>query len=229
MPTSRTSFAHHSTAVLGYLSILQEELSGPLTPGQRDDLSQVKRSSERLVELIDDLLELTTLKRGAPRLAIEEFGPWEAMREAIGVAGKPAAGVALRLEDPTSPTTVMRSDRKKIVRILVSLLSNAVKFTARGEIVAGAAVQGDRVVYAVRDTGIGIPPEAQRIVFEEFRQVDGSTTRRFGGSGLGLALARQLARLLGGEIQLESVPGEGSTFIVELPLEASLVAVEPDF
>ena len=217
------------TAVLGYLSILQEELSGPLTPGQRDDLSQVKRSSERLVELIDDLLELTTLKRGAPRVALEEFGPWEAIREAVGVAGKPAAGVALRLEDPTSPTAVMRSDRKKIVRILVSLLSNAVKFTARGEIVAGAAVQGDRVVYSVRDTGIGIPPEAQRIVFEEFRQVDGSTTRRFGGSGLGLALARQLARLLGGEIQLESVPGEGSTFIVELPLEASLVAVESDF
>lgn len=217
------------TAVLGYLSILQDELSGPLTPGQREDLSQVKRSSERLVELIDDLLELTTLKRGAPRIAIDEFGVFEPVREAAPQAGTPASGVALRFVEPAPPVVVMRSDRRKIVRILVSLLGNAIKFTAHGEIVAGAAIHGDRVVYSVRDTGIGIPPDAQRFVFEEFRQVDGSTTRRFGGSGLGLALARQLARLLGGEILLESVPGEGSTFTVELPLEASQHGVEPDF
>jgi len=112
----------------------------------------------------------------------------------------------------------MRSDRKKISKILVSLLSNAYKFTARGEVVASVEVRNDRVVYRVQDTGIGIPVEARKLVFDEFRQVDGSATRRYGGSGLGLSLSRRLAHLLGGEIELETSQ-EGSAFTVELPLE----------
>jgi signal transduction histidine kinase len=120
---------------------------------------------------------------------------------------------------------LMRSDRQRIRKILASLLGNAYKFTARGEVIASVDVQGDRIVYRIRDTGIGIPHDAQAFVFDEFRQVDGSETRHYGGSGLGLALARQLARVLGGDITVESVPGEGSTFIVELPLETAVPAV----
>jgi signal transduction histidine kinase len=208
------------TAVLGYLSILQEELSGPLTAGQRTDLAHVKRSSERLLELIDDLLELTALKRGATEIHIEEFDPRLVLLEATRLVKGRSDDVALRIEEPPHGVSLMRSDRRKIVKILASLLSNAYKFTARGEVVASVAAHGDRVVYRLRDTGIGIPLAAQKLVFEEFRQVDGSYTRRYNGTGLGLALSRQLARTLGGEITCESIEGEGSTFTVELPLDA---------
>jgi signal transduction histidine kinase len=113
----------------------------------------------------------------------------------------------------------MQSDRRKVVRILANLLSNAFKFTPRGEIRAAVAVRDGMVQFTVQDTGIGIATEAQDVIFDEFRQVDGSVTRRYGGSGLGLALSRRLARLLGGDIRLRSTPDEGSTFTVELPLE----------
>jgi signal transduction histidine kinase len=101
-------------------------------------------------------------------------------------------------------------------------LSNAYKFTPRGEVRARVAADGDRISYSVEDTGIGIPAAAHEYVFDEFRQVDGSTTRVYGGSGLGLALARGLARRLGGEITLWSEPGVGSTFTVQLPLRAGV-------
>ena len=113
----------------------------------------------------------------------------------------------------------MQSDRRKVVRILANLLSNAFKFTARGEIRASVAVRDSMVCFAVQDTGIGISGDAQDVVFDEFRQVDGSVTRRYGGSGRGLALSRRLARLLGGDITVQSTLNEGSTFIVELPVE----------
>jgi len=207
------------TAVLGYISILQEGISGPLTEGQRHDLTHVRHASERLLDLIESLLELTTLKRGELDVFIEDVDPRDPLREAVGSVPHVAPGVTLRLDEPSTILPTIRTDRKKIFRILVSLLANAAKFTERGEIVASVALANDRVVYRVRDTGIGIAPEAQQFVFDEFRQVDGSSTRRYGGSGLGLSLAQRLVAILGGTIGMHSVPGEGSTFTVELPLE----------
>ncbi|MFN8670424.1 MAG: ATP-binding protein, partial [Gemmatimonadaceae bacterium] len=127
--------------------------------------------------------------------------------------------VELRVAEAPPFMPRMKSDRKKIARILASLLGNAYKFTPRGHIDVGVTLVGDRVQFAVADTGIGIPLEAQGMVFEAFRQVDGSVTRRYGGSGLGLALARRLARLLGGDVELRSAPGSGTTFTLALPLE----------
>jgi signal transduction histidine kinase len=207
------------TAVLGYISILQEGISGPLTDGQRHDLTHVKGASERLLDLIENLIELTTLKRGELDLFIEAVDPRAPLREAVASVAAPGVRVEIRLEEPTTILPKIHSDRKKIFRILVSLLGNAVKFTERGEIVASVARANDRVVYRVQDTGIGISVDAQQYVFDEFRQVDGSATRRYGGSGLGLALAQRLAQLLGGSIELRSTLGEGSTFSVALPLE----------
>jgi len=207
------------TSVLGYISILQEELSGPLTDGQRHDLAHVKRASERLLELIEDLLELTTLTRGDVSLFVEEFDPALVLQEvAATVPGRPS-DVELVVSEPPAFLPRMRSDRKKIARILVSLLGNAYKFTPRGRVELGVALVGDRVEYRVGDTGIGIPAEAQALVFEEFRQLDGSVTRRYGGSGLGLALVRRLSRLLGGDVGMRSTPGAGTVFVVSLPLE----------
>jgi signal transduction histidine kinase len=121
----------------------------------------------------------------------------------------------------------MKSDRRKIAKILGALLNNAFKFTHEGKVRVGLQTTGDRAIFTVEDTGIGIPEDAQRYVFEEFRQVDGTMTRRYGGSGLGLTLARRLARFLGGEINLASTVGVGSTFRVELPLDVETAPRQP--
>lgn len=210
------------TAVMGYVALLQEGISGPLTPEQAGNLQQVRHASERLLDLIDNLLELTTLKRGGLEVHIEEFDPRQPLRDALtATPGRPAE-VELVVSEPTTVLPSMRSDRQKLQKILVSLLHNAYKFTARGEVRCTLEVANGRAVYRVEDSGIGIPLDAQGMVFDEFRQADGSATRRYGGSGLGLALSRQLARLLGGDIELESKPSEGSTFTLELPLDAGL-------
>ncbi|MEO8335275.1 MAG: HAMP domain-containing sensor histidine kinase, partial [bacterium] len=206
------------TAVMGYLSLMEEGLAGPVTPEQRKTLAQVKTSSHHLLDLIGDLLELTTLKRGGIAAVMSAFDIRDPLHDAITATRGRADGVALRVSEPESPV-MMVSDRRKIAKLLVALLSNAYKFTSTGEVRVSVSTRNDRVVYRVVDTGIGIPEEMQTQVFEEFRQVDGSSTRRFGGSGLGLSLAQRLAHLLGGEIYLESALGEGSTFRVELPIE----------
>jgi len=206
------------TAVLGYTYLIQEGLAGPLTDEQRTTLGQVTSASERLLTLIDDLLDLTTLKRGEVTMHIESFDPMTALHEAVSSVRR-QKDVALHVEPGPGTGLQMQSDRRKVVRILANLLSNAVKFTARGEIRASVTLHEGMIRFTVQDTGIGIAPEAQDVIFDEFRQVDGSVTRRYGGSGLGLALSRRLARLLGGDIKLHSVPAEGSTFMVDLPIE----------
>ncbi|MDQ2666211.1 MAG: GAF domain-containing sensor histidine kinase [Gemmatimonadota bacterium] len=206
------------TAVMGYLALMEEEISGPVNSEQRQHLAQVKTASKQLLDLIGDLLELTTLKRGGQAVNTTAFDIRDPLHEAISATRGRAEGVALRVSEPEA-STMMMSDQRMIVKLLVALLSNAYKFTASGEVRVSVAVRGDRVAYRVTDTGIGIPESTQRQVFDEFRQVDGSTTRRYGGSGLGLSLAQRLANLLGGEIFVESTLGEGSTFHVELPLE----------
>ncbi|HZO18798.1 MAG TPA: ATP-binding protein [Gemmatimonadaceae bacterium] len=207
------------TAVLGYTYLIQEGLAGPLTEEQRTTLAQVTSASERLLTLIDDLLDLTSLKRGEVTIHIDAFDPVEALHEAIASTRGRHKDVALHVDVPETMPVPMQSDRRKVVRILGNLLSNAFKFTSRGEIRASVTVSDGRVRFTVRDTGIGIAHGAQDLIFDEFRQVDGSVTRRYGGSGLGLALSRRLARLLGGDITLRSTPDEGSTFVVELPVE----------
>lgn len=207
------------TTVMSYLSILSEEISGPLTAEQSAELAEARSASERLLELVDALLEFTALRCGTLEVMIEEFDPRVPLREALRVAKGPPEGVQLIVEELDVEFPALRSDRRKITRILVSLLSNAFKFTARGEVRASLRFANDKVVYSVQDTGIGIEPAAQLLVFDEFRQVDGTATRRYGGSGIGLALARGVARLLRGDVELVSAPGQGSTFMLTLPLE----------
>jgi signal transduction histidine kinase len=199
---------------------MQEGLAGPMTAEQQHTLTQVRGASEQLLSLISDLLELTSIRRGGPEIALDDFHPGDALREAVALTPGRPQDVEVRVVVPEN-APLMRSDRGKVVKVLASLLSNAYKFTSRGEVRARVAAEGDRIAYSIEDTGIGIPPAAHEYVFDEFRQVDGSTTRVYGGSGLGLALARGLARRLGGEILLASEPGVGSTFTVRLPLRAA--------
>jgi signal transduction histidine kinase len=206
------------TAVMGYLALMEEGLAGPVTAEQIRTLTQVKSSSQQLLDLIGDLLELTTLKRGGLEVVPSAFDARDPLHDAVTATRGRSEQVALRVSEPEAPV-IMVSDRRKIAKLLGALLSNAYKFTAAGEVRVSLEVRDDRAVFRVQDTGIGIAEEMQSLVFEEFRQVDGSSTRRYGGSGLGLSLAQRLARLLGGQIHVESIVGEGSTFRVELPLE----------
>jgi len=213
------------TAVMGYVSLLQEEFSGPLTAGQQADLAQVRQASTRLLVLIEDLLDLTSLKRNAPVLEIEEVDPVGLIQQVLATTEGRQSGVEARVIPSDVPVPTLLSDRRKLSRLLGTIVGNAYKFTAAGSVTASVETHGNRVFMRVADTGIGIPDEARRIIFDEFRQVDGSTTRRYGGSGLGLTLARQLARLMGGDIEVDSTPGAGSTFTIDLPLDQSKLGV----
>jgi signal transduction histidine kinase len=205
------------TAVMGYLSLMREGLAGPLNEEQRRTLDQVKEASEELLALIADLLELTALKRGSIAAMVTEMDPREPLRDAVAGARGRRERVVLEVTEPDI-TPAMRSDRRTIAKVLKVLLDNAFKFTHDGRVRVSLQVAGDRVVYSVEDTGIGIPPGARDAVFEEFRQLDGTLTREYSGAGLGLALARRLARLVQGDITLTSNPGMGSTFRLDVPL-----------
>ena len=198
-------------------------MSGPLTDEQRNTLSHVKSSSERLLVLIEDLLELTALRRGEVRVQVELFDPraaLEAALEATRRSRRRASSCARRF--PNGPPRWMRSDRQKVVQDSVQAARQRVQVHRAGRGARdGAGAQRCRAIHRIAIRGSASPSTAQQLVFDEFRQVDGSTTRQYGGSGLGLALARRLARLLGGDIQLESAPEEGSSFVVEIPLEFS--------
>jgi len=205
------------TAVIGYISLMQDGLAGPINDEQQRTLGQVKAASEQLLGLIGDLLELTMLNGGAMEPSIAEFDPRAPMRDAVNATTGRKETVTLEVAVPEH-APMMTSDRRKITKILGVLIDNAFKFTNDGKIRVALQTFADRVVYTVEDTGIGIPEDATRYIFDEFRQVDGTMTRKYGGSGLGLALARRLAGLLGGEIVLASTARSGSIFRVELPL-----------
>jgi signal transduction histidine kinase len=205
------------TAVIGYISLMLEGLAGPVTTEQRESLLQVKDASEQLLGLIGDLLDLTALKRGSLGVLVTEVDPRDPLRDALGAARGRRPQVVLEVAMPDL-VPMLRTDRRAVAKALQALIDNAFKFTREGTVRVSLRVEGDRIVYAVEDTGIGIPAEAHRAVFEEFRQLDGGLTREFGGPGLGLSLAQRLARLVHGEITLTSNPGVGSTFTLELPL-----------
>jgi signal transduction histidine kinase len=158
------------------------------------------------------------LKRGALDFEIAEVDPRQPMREALATSFGKKAGVELKVNEPEGELPPMRTDWKKVTKALRALIDNAFKFTPKGSVTVSVEISGQHVAYTVEDTGIGIPGEAQQLIFDEFRQLDGGLTRAYGGSGLGLSLARRLARLVQGDISLESAPGVGSTFRLDLPL-----------
>jgi len=204
------------TAVMGYVSLLQEEIPGPVNAEQQNTLEHVKDASEQLLSLIGDVLEMTSLKQETLAPNVSEFDPRAPIRAAIEASKGRRPHVALEVSQPEI-VPMMSSDVRTVTKTLKALIDNAFKFTREGQVCITLSIAGDRVKYAVRDTGVGIAPEMHEIIFDEFRQVDGSRTRAFNGSGLGLALARRLARLVRGDITVASTPGVGSTFTLELP------------
>jgi signal transduction histidine kinase len=188
-------------------------------------VAKINVAAGMLMRLIEDMLDLSRVKLGRSEVLHGAGDAAALARQAADAAGIPPDGVGLTIDAPEGELPI-ETDIEKATKILQNLISNALKFTPAGAVTVSIRPVEDggvRVVeWEVRDTGIGIAPEQLDAIFDEFRQVDGSSTRLYGGTGLGLALSRRLAELLGGSIQVESEPGRGSTFTLRLPARMSL-------
>jgi signal transduction histidine kinase len=206
-------------AILGYVELMAMEMEARMTEMQRTYLSRIRSNQRHLLSLIDDVLSFAKLEAGRRPLSTQTVR----VSDVLGVVESLVEPELRRKElsfscDPCDPALAVRADPEKLRQILLNLAGNAVKFTAPGGRVGlGAVREQDRVRIWVRDTGIGIPPDQLEHVFEPFFQVDRGTTRRYPGIGLGLAIARDFARTMGGEVRLESEPGQGSIASLELP------------
>lgn len=206
------------TAIIGYEELLAEGISGEINDQQRQQLQRIKMSASHLLTLIDEILLYARVEAGRETVQIEPVAAKGVIDDAIAFVLPSAAEKSLALgADGVDPALMLDTDLGKLRQMLLNLLANAVKFTSQGKVTVRAFAQGDKVVFEVIDTGIGISREDLTHVFDPFWQVDQNTTRRAGGSGLGLSVTKRLANLLGGNVSAESEPQKGSTFRIELP------------
>ncbi|HEY4360872.1 MAG TPA: CHASE domain-containing protein [Bryobacteraceae bacterium] len=214
--------------VLGMTALL---LDSPLTEDQRDLAQTALTSGESLLKILNDILDFSKIEAGKLDIASEPFDLEEAVASVADLLAPAAAqkGIELALRwSPGTPRTVI-GDGGRLRQVLMNLVGNAVKFTSHGHVLLAVECTGqtaDRAVihFSVEDTGIGIPEDVQKIIFRKFTQADGSITRRFGGTGLGLAVSTELVNLMGGQLQVRSTVGQGSTFSFSLPLSTSAAA-----
>jgi PAS domain S-box-containing protein len=207
-------------AILGYTSMLLKGVSGELNSHQRRNLERIDSNSQHLLSIINDILDISRIEAGKMPLTMAEFPIpdliGEVLAEVEPLIARTRLAVTTRVEDALPP---LRSDRQKVKQIVINLLTNALKFTPQGWVTLTAARDpgADRIAIAVADSGIGISPKDQDVIFEDFRQADDSPTRQYTGAGLGLAICRRLATMLGGDLTVHSALGEGSTFTLALP------------
>ena len=213
------------TPLNGVLAMAQVMALGELSAGQRQKLSVINHSGEALLTIVNDILDLSKIEAGRMDLDPRPFDLGE-MALALQALYEPVAlakGLAFNVTLAPGLEGFWRGDPDRIRQVIANLVSNALKFTETGSVgvtLSPAAPAGVRI--AVADTGLGLAPLQQELVFEKFRQAEASTSRRFGGTGLGLSICRQLAELMGGRIWVTSREGAGSTFFVELPLERAM-------
>jgi len=206
-------------AIIGFTRLVTRRSKGVLPKKQFENLGKILTSSKHLLALINDILDLSKIEAGRMEVHPVEFELEPLIDVCLRTIEPLVAVERLELVKEVTPgLPIIFTDPDKIKQMLVNLLSNAVKFTERGQIRVKATSEEDRIHLAVEDTGIGIAPKAIEVIFDEFCQVDSSTTRRYGGTGLGLSISRHLARLLGGDISVKSKKGEGSTFTLAIPV-----------
>jgi two-component system sensor histidine kinase/response regulator len=220
--------------VVGLTALLLET---PLDQTQKQYAQGVKGAGEALLSLINDILDFSKLEAGKVDLDIRAFDPRVLVEEVAGLLTEPAQAKNLELIAYCEPDVPARlhGDSGRIRQILLNLASNAVKFTAAGEVSIRVTTETPdakpgvtaMVCFEVRDTGIGIDPAHHARLFESFSQADASTTRRYGGTGLGLAICSRLTEAMGGEIGLDSAPGDGSTFWFRIPVPVALPSTDP--
>ena len=209
------------SVITGYVELLLDEVFGRLTPEQTASLDRVGTSARELLELINATLGISRLETGRTALTLQEIHPAALLREveAETAATRDKPEVASLWHVPDDLPTVY-SDAVKLKVLLKNLINNAFKFTDAGSVTVRAAARDDWLELCVTDTGIGMSPAVQAVIFEPFRQGDSSTARRRGGVGLGLYILSRLLDMLAGRIEVESAPGKGSTFRVWIPRDA---------
>jgi signal transduction histidine kinase/DNA-binding response OmpR family regulator len=205
-------------AIIGFTRLVMRRSKDVLAPRQYDNLEKILVSAEHLLSLINDILDLAKVEAGRVELYPVEFDLQPLITECLHTVEPMLHSEHVQLvQEVAADLPGLYTDRDKVKQVLMNLLGNAVKFTHTGTITVTARAHHGTIVMAVADTGIGIPAEALGRIFEEFHQVDSSTTREYGGTGLGLAISLHLTRLMGGDITVQSTVGGGSTFTVTLP------------
>jgi signal transduction histidine kinase/DNA-binding response OmpR family regulator len=207
-------------SILGLTRLMLDPTDDPLGPEKDKQARFVRKSAESLLELVNDLLDIAKVEAGKIVVRPDEFAVAQLFGALRGMLRPILVGDKVRLIfDDGGVEQPLVTDESKISQILRNFISNAIKFTDVGEIRVSAALSadGETVTFAVKDTGIGIAPEDQELIFQEFTQIDSHVQRRVKGTGLGLPLSRKLAELLGGRVGVMSAVGDGSTFVVEVP------------
>ena len=208
------------SAVIGYSEMLEEEMEDTVASHLLGDIRKIQSNARHLLSLINDVLDLSKIEADRMTSFAETFDIGAMVHDVAGTVGslvqQKGNVIVVEADDALGS---MHTDQVKVRQCLFNLVSNAAKFTEDGHITLRAGRAGDIVTFSVADTGIGMTPQQLNRLFERFTQADASTTRRFGGTGLGLAITRAFCRLLGGDVAVTSVPGEGSVFTITLPAE----------
>jgi signal transduction histidine kinase len=217
-------------SILGFTDVMLEGLDGTLTDYMDNDLRLIQKNGQHLLHLINDVLDMAKIESGRMNLHLEKFTIHSVFDEVTSITSTLASekNTALFIDEDSDQEVNIFADNTRIRQVLINLVNNAIKFTTNGKIALKVSMlDGARALITVKDTGLGIPPDHLESVFQEFTQVDTSTTRKAGGTGLGLPISRRLVEMHGGRVWAEStgIEGEGSTFFVELPIEARVTEV----
>ena len=207
-------------AILGFADLLLASPRETLTPRARESLERIRRNGTHLLTLINDVLDLAKAESGRIDVRVEKLDLAQLTRACVAEVDSLREGKQLELVVEAPPALEMVTDPQRVRQILLNLLSNAIKFTEEGQVKVGVHALPSEVRIAVSDTGLGIPADQMSELFHEFKQLETGDGKRYAGTGIGLALSRRLARALGGEIEVTSVAGKGSTFTVTLPRTA---------
>ena len=213
-------------SILGFAEVLLLELDGPLTETMTNDIRLIEKNGKHLLSLISDVLDMAKIEAGRMNLSYDKFLLRDLLEETIDITSSLVRekGLYLLIAPESEDRMDIVADRVRMRQVMINVVSNAVKFTEKGGITISVRqdTEARRLWVTFKDTGIGIPTDKLEMVFESFSQVDTSTTRKVGGTGLGLPISRRLVELHGGKLYAEStgINGEGSAFIVELPFEA---------
>jgi len=211
-------------AVLGYAEMLLDGVYGEVAGEAHEILAYIQANGHHLLALINDVLDLSKIEAGQLTLALDDYAIQSVVEAVVSAAQPLARAKGLELQvSVVEDLPLGRGDERRLTQVLLNLVGNAIKFTDAGSVTITATAVGDLLELAVADTGPGIAPADQERIFDPFQQVDNSSTREKGGTGLGLTISRRIVQMHGGTISVESAPGQGSTFRIRIPLRAGEV------